>query len=174
MSCFVQKPHPELITMCTVLFIPELPKRSLNYVANKYLNSSKLDMPYGLILKSFSEMGTPESRGEVAEYCEQDGYLCIQLMQKWSAHIACLEEAACCAVNVSTIIDTGRQSKIISLILSKIIGKYAFNPPPSQEEDAVGDEETAPSDYKGAIVIDTERGFYGAPDEQVILLDFAR
>ena len=161
----------DLLLYCKINY-SELPKRSLNYVADKFLGSSKLDCPFGVILESFSESGTPELRGEVAEYCEIDGYLCLRLMEKWSAHIACLEEAACCSVNVSTIIDTGRQSKIISLILSKILGSHVFNPPPSQEEDGVGDED-APSEYQGATVIETQRGFYGGECQEIILLDFA-
>jgi DNA polymerase elongation subunit (family B) len=71
---------------------------------------------------------------------------------------------------VSTIIDSGRQIKVISLVLAEIFGDYYYNPP----RNANGEEEEEKQGYEGAKVIDTVKGFYGGPCEQVVLLDFAR
>lgn len=66
-------------------------------------------------------------------------------------------------VNASTIVDTGRQCKVVGLLQGEMYGEYIFNTP----------SPAADSGYVGATVIDTHRGYYGKPDQQVILLDFA-
>lgn len=124
----------------------------------------QVDVVWGAIIQSFKDTDAVEMRGVVANYCEIDGRLCLQLMEYWAAHTACMEEASACSVNTSTIVDTGRQCKIVSLILSEIHGEYIFNPPA---------EATDTGGYEGATVIDTVKGFYHRGDEQVILLDFA-
>jgi DNA polymerase family B len=53
--------------------------------------------------------------------------------------------------------------KVVGLLQSELFGTYIFNTPPPAMD----------SSYEGATVIDTHRGYYGKPDEQVILLDFA-
>lgn len=59
--------------------------------------------------------------------------------------------------------------KVISLLLTEICDTHVFNPPANVEEDPDDDS----GGYEGATVIDTVKGFYGGPLEQVILLDFA-
>lgn len=123
------------------------------------------DVPFGQILAAFdSRTGTDDNRAEIAAYCLQDGYLCLKLLQKWSTHTSLLEEAACCVVNASSVLDSGRQIKVISLILAEIYDEFVYNPPV-----AVDDGEG----YAGATVIDTVPGYYSGPDDQVILGDFA-
>ena len=70
---------------------------------------------------------------------------------------------------MSTVIDSGRQIKVISLILAELFGHYYYNPPKNADEE--GDDDAK---YEGATVIDTIKGFYGKPLQQVVLLDFAR
>jgi DNA polymerase elongation subunit (family B) len=65
-------------------------------------------------------------------------------------------------------VDSGRQIKVISLLLTEIYGEYYYNPPEGLREDDDG------KGYEGAIVVDTEKGFYNGPCDQVVLLDFAR
>ena len=55
-------------------------------------------------------------------------------------------------------------------MLAEIYDKYVFNPPASAEDLEDGEDEG----YEGATVIETVRGFYNGPLEQVVLLDFAR
>lgn len=147
---------------------PGKPSYKLDAMGKEFVGAGKDDVPWGTILESFGPAGTPELRGTVAHYCEIDGFLCLQLVDKWAAHTACLEEASVCAVNVSSIVDTGRQIKTISLILAELFGTYFYNPPPS-----IGDDEQGQG-YEGATVIDTQKGFYGGECDQVVLLDFSR
>jgi len=117
-------------------------------------------------LEAFKDTGTPLLRGVVAAYCLQDGYLCLKLLQKWAAHTSILEESACCVVNASLVLDSGRQIKVISLILAEIYDELVYNPPAAAKED---DGEG----YAGATVIDTVAGYYSGFNDQVILGDFA-
>jgi DNA polymerase elongation subunit (family B) len=83
-------------------------------------------------------------------------------------HITCcgdLQEAACCCINANIVLDSGRQIKVISLILSEIRDKYLYNALPQSKED---DE----SSYTGATVVETVPGYYGAENDQIILLDY--
>jgi len=72
-------------------------------------------------------------------------------------------------VNAAKILDSGRQIKVISLILAEIYDEYVYNPPimdDSEDDDnGVG--------YTGAVVIDTVPGYRNGPCDQVILGDFA-
>jgi DNA polymerase elongation subunit (family B) len=54
-------------------------------------------------------------------------------------------------------------------LLTEIYDTHVFNPPANIEED-----EEDGKGYEGATVIDTIKGFYGGPLEQIILLDFMR
>jgi DNA polymerase elongation subunit (family B) len=76
---------------------PTMYNFKLNTVGNHFLGEGKVDMPFGKILEGFGEAGTPQLRGEIAHYCEIDGRLCLQLIQKWSAHVSCLEVSFFCA-----------------------------------------------------------------------------
>jgi DNA polymerase elongation subunit (family B) len=178
-----------------------LPSFKLDYVGHHFIKAGKVDMPWGRIIQSFSDSGTAAERGEVAHnwyehiisymhhvpclhyvilhlaiihgiHSEIDGLLCLQLLAHWSSHTAILEESAVSAVNASTIVDSGRQVKVISLLLSETYGRYVYNPP-IQANDTDTDNTEAVG-YQGATVIDTCRGFYGGPNDQVCLLDFAR
>jgi hypothetical protein len=91
-------------------------------------------------------------------------------MEHWSAHISCLEEASACVMNPGTVVDAGRQIKVVSLLWAEIHNKYVFNPPKNMSED---DDDNENEGYEGAVVIDTVKGFYGGPCDQVVLLDFA-
>lgn len=63
----------------------------------------------------------------------------------------------------------GRQTKVINLILAEIHGQYVYNPP-ANAVDAEGEESV--QGYEGATVIDTKKGFYNGPTQQVVLLDY--
>jgi hypothetical protein len=52
---------------------------------------------------------------------------------------------------------------VVGLIQGELFGTYVFNTPPPSTD----------TGYEGATVIETHRGYYGKPDQQVILLDFA-
>jgi hypothetical protein len=43
----------------------------------------------------------------------QDGFLCLELLQKWNAFTGLMEEAACCVVNASSVLESGRQSEYL-------------------------------------------------------------
>lgn len=75
------------------------------------------------------------------------------------------QEAACCAINANIVLDSGRQIKIYSLILSEIRNKFLYNALPSNDDDDG-------SSYTGATVVDTVAGYYGGETDQVILLDY--
>ena len=140
----------------------------MGVLGQKYVGGGKDDVTYGDIMHAFSDQGTEQERGVVAKYCERDGQLCLLLAEKWGTLSAIFEEANACAVGADAIVETGRQSKIISLILSELHDEYVFNPPcqPTSEDGAaVG--------YTGATVVDTIKGFYRGPLDQVVLLDFA-
>ncbi len=82
------------------------------------------------------------------------------------------QEAACCALNAAAIVSSGRQIKVISLLLAEIYGRYVYNPPDSAPAVEEGEEDDV-AGYPGATVIPTRPGFYGGPCDQVVLLDFA-
>jgi len=140
-----------------------LPSYKLDEVAQSFLGRGKMDIPFGKLLHAFSSDGTAEERGLVALYCEIDSRLCLELMCFWKAHVACLEEASCCSVNPSTITNSGRQGKIVSMILGEMYGKYYFNPPATSNLDG----------YQGAMVIETVPGLYAGFHDQVLCCDFA-
>ena len=98
----------------------------LDTVGKQIIKEGKVEMPWGTIIESFKDEEAVQLRGEVAFYCAIDGRLCLQLMKHWSLHIGCLEEASVCCVNASTIIDTGKQVKIVSLILLQLYGEWIF------------------------------------------------
>lgn len=155
---------------------PQLPNHKLNTCGQVFLNAGKDDIAWGTILQAFSDDAATTLRGDVAKYCLQDGFLCIQLMNHWSAHVAVLEEASACAMNAGAVPDSGRQSKfcapsiifhqmiliycscivsstvkVISLLLTEIYHTHVFNPPQNIEDD----EDDDSNSYEGAMVIDT-------------------
>jgi DNA polymerase elongation subunit (family B) len=140
-----------------------LPNYKLDTMGSMFVGEQKHDMPFGRILAAFADPDAHADRGVVATYCDQDGRLCLLLMKSWSAHISNLEEAAVACVNASTVNDSGRQIKVVSMIQGEIFGKYVFNSPPP----------APPDGYQGATVIEPSVGYYGGPTDQVVLLDFA-
>jgi DNA polymerase elongation subunit (family B) len=70
---------------------PTLPNHKLNTCGETFIGASKDDVVWGTIVKSFADEAAIDLRGTVAKYCLQDGFLCIQLMDHWSAHISILE-----------------------------------------------------------------------------------
>jgi DNA polymerase elongation subunit (family B) len=141
-----------------------MPDYKLNTMSEIFISSKKEDIHYGQIFEAFSDSEKNDLRGEVAFYCAIDGRLCLQLMKKWSAHIACMEEASVACMNYADISVTGRQIKVVSMIQGEIHGEWVFNTPPPAPEGG----------FQGATVIDPITGFYGGPTDQVVLLDFAR
>lgn len=71
-------------------------------------------------------------------------------------------------MNASGVIDSGRQIKVISLLLAEVFGHYVYNPLQEVDENAEDEE-----GYQGAIVVATKPGFYNKPCDQVVLLDYA-
>lgn len=144
----------------------------LDSVGHDFVGAGKDPVVFGEILQAFSEAGTDAERGRIATYCLQDGFLCLQLVDKWSAHVSIMQEAAISGLPMNGIMDSGRQVKVIGVILSEILGHYVFNNDVEDVEDAPAEEETG--GYQGATVIDTIPGYYNGPCDQVVLLDFAR
>jgi DNA polymerase elongation subunit (family B) len=70
---------------------PTLPNYKLDTCGEHFIGVGKDEMVFGTILQSFADVAAVELRGEVAKYCLQDGFLCLQLMHKWCAHISCTE-----------------------------------------------------------------------------------
>ncbi|KAG5183098.1 hypothetical protein JKP88DRAFT_241320 [Tribonema minus] len=145
--------------------LPGEPSYRMGVLGEKYCGGGKDDVHFGQILHAFGPEGTPAERGVIARYCCIDGYVCLQLNEVWSTTVSVFEEAAACAVTASTILDTGRQCKVVSLIQAELHGEYVWNPPPPLPEGSAS--------YQGATVIDPAVGFYGGPLDQVALLDFA-
>lgn len=82
-----------------------------------------------------------------------------------------IQESACCVINACKVVDSGRQIKVISLILAEIYDQYLYNyssPPPR-----IDDDDEKKQKYTGATVIDTVAGYYNGPTQQIVLGDFA-
>jgi len=144
----------------------------LDFVANHFLKSNKVDLSPQELFRKYNEVGTPEAIREIAVYCIQDTDLCNDLVWKLNIVIKAIKMANVCSVPAEYIFYRGQGVKIFSLISKECrnagiiipVIKKAYNL--SDEEEEKAKEEAR---YQGALVIETDGGLYYEP---VVVLDF--
>ena len=144
----------------------------LDFVANKFLGSNKVDLSPAELFRKYNEVGTPEAMKEIAIYCIQDTELCNDLVWKLSTIIKAIKMANVCSVPAEYIFYRGQGVKIFSLVAKECrnagiiipVIRKPYNL--SKEEEEKRKEEAR---YQGALVIETDGGLYYEP---VVVLDF--
>lgn len=134
----------------------------LDALAEHFLKSKKLDMPYSEINGAFA---TEEGRTKLCDYCQQDARLPLRLIEhggKLAAAMALGKTAGCGA---DVILSRGQTIRILVLL-----HYYCREASPrifiKSNSEVADDAET----YEGAYVVDPKAGFYVAP---IICVDFA-
>lgn len=134
----------------------------LDHVAKLYLGEEKRHVSPQEIFKMSGPEGTPESRLIVADYCVQDTYLPLQLMEKRFVLENLIEMSKCTSVPLMWLITRGQQIKVFSQI-QRHLRKNGFVFPEKLKE-------CTDDGYQGATVLDSQRGMH--MDHPVAGLDF--
>eukprot|EP01059_Diplonema_ambulator_P013694 TRINITY_DN24265_c0_g1_i1.p1 TRINITY_DN24265_c0_g1~~TRINITY_DN24265_c0_g1_i1.p1 ORF type:complete len:1057 (+),score=330.98 TRINITY_DN24265_c0_g1_i1:220-3171(+) len=134
---------------------------SLNNVSHNFLGEQKEDVHHSIIASL--QNGNPETRNRLARYCFKDALLPLRLMEKLMTVVNLVEMARVTGVPASWLIDQGQQIKVYSQILRKTLGENLLFPTHDVGENMEGG-------YKGATVIEPNKGFYNHP---IATLDFA-
>ena len=136
----------------------KLQKYSLNSVSEHFLNDCKDDIGAEELF-SILEIGNPKDIGRVCNYCVQDTYLVIKLMDKLCIITNFVEMAKSTRVPMDWLLVRGQQCKVYSQLLYET-RKLNY---------IVTDREEPPLTYKGATVLTAKSGAFFDP---VIALDF--
>jgi DNA polymerase delta subunit 1 len=142
----------------------KLDKYSLNHVSETYLGDTKIDLPPQQIFAKCVS-GNPKDLADVVEYCIKDTELPLKLMHRLCTLHNMLEMANATSVPFDFLITRGLQIRVFSLILKKARSLDFICPEIKSSYDGDG--------YKGATVLEPERGSYMQPHEIVSALDFA-
>lgn len=134
----------------------------LGDVAELYLGDTKHDVGHKQIFKWSGPDATSAERKIVAEYCVQDTYLPVRLMQRFDILINLIEVSKVTRVPLTWLITRGEGVKVYSQVsyTSRSLGLLI-------------PEQRAPKNaekFEGATVLDPK---YGAYDEPVCGMDFA-
>ena len=138
----------------------KLDKYSLDNCANHFLKEAKIDLKpqaqFDLFRNNLLE--------DICVYCIQDVWVTFQLYKKLALGPAMIEMAGQSWVPVDFLITRGQQVKMLSSIVQCTSTKtdYVLRTIPADEVSIEG--------YKGATVLEPERGFYTSA---IACLDFA-
>ena len=136
----------------------KLPKYSLNFVSQHFLDDSKDDItPYQLF--QIIEEKIPHQVAKVCNYCVQDTDLVIRLMEKLCILTNFVEMAKSTRVPVDWLLTRGQQCKVYSQLAYET----------RKIDYVIMDRDEPPLTYKGATVLTAQSGAYFEP---VIGLDF--
>lgn len=128
----------------------KLDSYSLNNVAKKFLNDTKLDLPASEIFKKFK--GSPEDRADIARYAVQDVLLPLRLFAKLNMfdNLAQMSVATC--VPMDYLLSRGQQIKVFSLILKQARSMGFVLP----DDKSI----TIEGKFEGATVLQAKKGAY--------------
>ena len=137
--------------------IYKLRSYKLDSVCKHFLNESKEDVKYTEIIKL--QRGDGKDRARIATYCLQDSQLVVNLMAKLMILESNVQMARISGVLIDTLLNTGQQNKVLSLLLRAISDDYVL---PFMEY-------KYKKPFDGGVVFEPERGFYFSP---TAVLDF--
>ena len=126
----------------------------LDFVANHFLKSNKVDLSPKELFKKYREF-TPDSIRDIAVYCVQDCELCNKLVNKLEAVTNNIGMANVCYVPFSWLFLRGQGVKIYSLVAKKCRELGFLIKTLKKSEDPTG--------YEGAIVLVATPGIYLNP-----------
>jgi len=144
----------------------------LDFVAEHFLQSNKVDLSPSELFRKYNKVGTPEAIKEIAIYCIQDTDLCNDLVWKLNIVINAIKMANVCTVPVEYIFYRGQGVKIFSLVAKECRNDNIIIPVIKKPYNLTIEEEEQrkkEAQYQGALVIDTDGGLYYEP---VVVLDF--
>jgi DNA polymerase delta subunit 1 len=152
----------------------------LDNLAEKYLGTKKVDMPYEDIPKCYQ---TKEGRHKLAVYCLKDSWLVRKMMHKLCKITVFVQMSNVTGISIKDVLERGQGIRTISLMLryAKNRGVRIFIPKQEQKKrynkrniiingHMKTIEEEAEDSFEGAVVVDPMPGHYKDP---VICLDFA-
>jgi DNA polymerase delta subunit 1 len=126
----------------------------LDFVANHFLKSNKVDLSPKELFKKFRE-GSSQSIRDIAVYCVQDCELCNKLIDKLDVITGNIGMSNVCFVPFSWLFTRGQGVKIFSLV-AKQCRKEGFLIKVVKKEEDDGS-------YEGAIVLVATPGIYLKP-----------
>lgn len=139
----------------------KLSSYTLNNVSAHFLGEQKEDVHHSMISVLFN--GTDHDRNRLARYCFKDAYLPQRLLDKLMILYQFVEMARVTGVPIDYLLSRGQQIKVVSQLYRKANKEGLIIPTMSGKKDT---DKT----YKGATVIEPEKGFYKDP---IVTLDFA-
>ena len=139
----------------------KLSSYTLNNVSAHFLGEQKEDVHHSMITTLFN--GTDHDRNRLARYCFKDAYLPQRLLDKLMILYQFVEMARVTGVPMDYLLTRGQSIKVVSQIY-RIANKEDLVIP------VLSKREGTDATYKGATVIEPEKGFYKDP---IVTLDFA-
>jgi DNA polymerase delta subunit 1 len=136
----------------------KFPKYSLNFVAEKILGDKKEDVLYYMITELY--LKDSSTRARVNRYCIKDTKLPMDMIEKLLIYVNNAEMCRCVGVPFKWLQQNGQQKKTQSILLRFAKERNIVIPTKSCEK----------TEYKGATVIEPEKGFYEVP---IATLDFS-
>lgn len=135
------------------------------------LDKGKEDMPYKLLFEILSKGNdSPDEMASVCEYCIQDAFLVIELMEKLCFMPNSIEMAKSTRVPISWLLLKGQQCKVFSQVAYESrLKNYVIPVFQSTPFGETNEEEEEEKKFKGATVLTARRGAYFEP---VSALDF--
>ena len=134
----------------------------LDFVANHFLKSNKVDLSPKELFNKFRE-GSPQSIKDIAVYCVQDCELCNRLINKLEAITNNVGMGNVCFVPLSWLFLRGQGVKIYSFVSKRCREEKILIPLVRK----AGDEDGG---YEGAIVLVATPGIYLEP---ISVMDYA-
>lgn len=142
----------------------KLSSYTLNNVSAHFLGEQKEDVHHTMIPVLYD--GTDSDRARLARYCFKDAYLPQRLLDKLMILYNFVEMSRVTGVPMDYLTSRGQQIKVVSQLYRKANKEDLLIPSASKKKGA----EEAGVAYKGATVIEPEKGFYKDP---IVTLDFA-
>lgn len=137
----------------------KLDRYNLNFIAHKYINETKNDMPFNIMNNAFKTNDINVLK-EAAKYCIQDSVLVMKLFDKVQMWIDVCEIAKITVCNIEDIYTRGEQMKLLSQCIKECIKRNIVLQHQLQYKDW--------DKYEGAYVINPQKGVYNI----CTLLDF--
>lgn len=137
----------------------KLDRYNLNFIAKKYINETKNDMPNDDMMTAFKTQNLSMLK-QVAQYCIQDSILVMKLFDNVQMWIDLCEMAKITVCNIEDIYTRGEQMKLLSQCVKECMKRDIVLQ--HQPQHSIWDK------YEGAYVLDPQKGVYN----KCTLLDF--
>ena len=137
----------------------KLTSYKLDFLARKFLNRRKKDMPYDQIPIKFQ---TSSGRAELAEYCVHDSELVYDLLHSQSKLINLVQMTKVTRCQIDDILYRGQGIRTMTLLHHHCRGQNIRIPRSRPNPEAKG--------FKGAVVLEPDIGMH---QDAVVCIDFA-